>query len=104
MAKTLLTNIIVLILAFQLLPIKELSQKLSLLTLSEDTEDVSTEKKDTEKEEDESETKKVEWQLPINIESVFCKKFKKRTHLIKNSFFFTRIFDDIPTPPPLFKF
>ena len=90
--------------AYQLLPIKEISKKFSLLSLSEETEDFSSEKKDTEKGEDELENKKIEWQGANILESPFCYQVSKPEHFILNSFFFTRIFDDIPTPPPLFKF
>jgi hypothetical protein len=101
MAKTLLTYMLLLIISFQLFPVKELSLSVSPNNSYEDLEEFSAEKKDTEKGEDEFKEKKIEWLGSSYLESLFFFQLNKQIHVILNFVFFSRNFDDIPTPPPL---
>ena len=101
MAKTLLTYMLLLIISFQLFPIKELSLSFFHNNLYEDLEEFSVEKKDTEKGEDEFKEKKMEWLGSSYLESALFFQLNKQIHVVLNSSFFSRNFDDIPTLPPL---
>lgn len=92
---------LLLIISFQLFPIKELSLSLSPNNLYEEVEELSTEKKDTEKGEDEFKEKKIEWLGSSCLESLMFFQLNKQIHVILNIVFFSRNFDDIPTLPPL---
>ena len=101
MAKTLLTYMLLLIISFQLFPIKELSLSFFHNNLYEDLEEFSVEKKDTEKGEDEFKEKKMEWLGSSYLENPLLFQLNKQIHVVLNSVSFSRNFDDIPTLPPL---
>jgi hypothetical protein len=101
MAKTLLTYMLLLIISTQLFPIKEVSHSVFPNNLYEDLEDFSAEKKDTEKGEDGFKEKKMDWAGSSYLESLLFFQSNKQIHLVLNSVFFSRNFDDIPTLPPL---
>lgn len=101
MAKKLITYMLLLIISIQLFPIKELSLTVSPNNLYEDLEEFSAEKKDTEKGEDGYKEKKIEWAGSSYLESLLFFQSNKQIHLVLNSAFFSRNFDDVPTLPPL---
>ena len=100
----LLIYFLMLVLAVQFLPIKSISNNFNSFSLTEDTEDFSAEKKETDKGEKEFEAKKFDYQGNPNIEDLPYFKIKKLMHFSHNSSFYSRAFDDTPTPPPLFRF
>lgn len=92
---------LLLIISCQLFPIKELSISFFHNNLYEDLEEFSVEKKNTEKSEDEFKEKKMDWTGSSYLESLLFFQLSKQIHLVLNSAFLSRNFDDIPTLPPL---
>lgn len=91
---------LLLIVVLQFLPVKDLGQAIFKSPITEE----STEQFPLSKDGDEKQTKKNDEIGPQDPYNSYVKKNDKKMHFVQNTGYFSRNLDDIPTPPPLFRF
>jgi hypothetical protein len=98
--KKLISYFLLLLVGIQFLPVKELGQALFKSQAIEEISEQITPTKDAE----EKQAKKSDEIAPQDHASYYFGNIEKNSHFIQNVSYFFRNLDDIPTPPPLFRF